>query len=212
MSLILASRHTPAFVFARSPRRKMAEKAADRDGSADYGSLLHAVASHGDRGAFSQLFEHFAPRIKAFCLKRGSPPSAAEEIAQEAMIKVWRRAAQFDPARASASTWIFAIARNARIDAFRRESRPEVLPEDFDAEDPSADTFGHLADAEAGGKLVAEISTLPPDQAEVVRKAFFEDKTHQEIAQELKLPLGTVKSRIRLALGRLRKSMSEFQP
>jgi len=200
------------FVLVRPPRSKMAEEFVDRNGRGDPARLLHSVGAHGDRSAFSDLFEHFAPRIKAYCLKRGSSLSAAEEIAQEAMIKVWRRAAQFDPARASASTWIFAIARNARIDAFRRESRPEVLPEDFDAEDPSADTFGHLADAEAGGKLVAEISTLPPDQAEVVRKAFFEDKTHQEIAQELKLPLGTVKSRIRLALGRLRKSMSEFQP
>lgn len=178
----------------------------------DHRAWIAAVAARSDREAFARLFRHFAPRIKAYCMKRGSAAAAAEEIAQEAMVQVWRRAAQYDPAKAAASTWIFTIARNKRIDAFRREARPEVLPEDFDDQDPAGDGFDRLADAEAGDKLAAEVGSLPPDQAEVIRKAFFEDKTHQDIARELDLPLGTVKSRIRLALGRLRKSMSEFQP
>lgn len=178
---------------------------------ADHGAWIAAIAAHADRDAFARLFRHFAPRIKAYCMKRGSSPTAAEEIAQEAMVQVWRRAAQFDPAKACASTWIFTIARNKRIDSFRRESRPEITPEDIGAEEAGPDGFDHIADAEAGDRLAAEVGNLPADQAEVIRKAFFEDKTHQDIARELDLPLGTVKSRIRLALGRLRKSMSEFQ-
>jgi RNA polymerase sigma-70 factor (ECF subfamily) len=189
----------------------MADATAGNDDPPDYGALIGAVAARSDRQAFARLFHHFAPRIKAYCLRRGSAPAAAEEIAQEAMIQVWRRAAQFDPSKASASTWIFTIARNKRIDAFRRESHPEVLPEDIGQEDNADDGFDALAGAQAARRIATEVAALPADQAEVVRKAFFEDKTHQTIAEELGLPLGTVKSRIRLALGRLRKTMSEFR-
>lgn len=213
MSLnVLAER--PAFVFpARRGRAMSTDRYAQDDGTAgDFGAWIEAIAERRDRDAFARLFRHFAPRIKAYCMKRGSPGAGAEEIAQEAMIQVWRRADQFDRRKASAATWIFTIARNKRIDVFRRESHPELTAEDIAAEGAEdADALDHIAEAEAGETLAGQIEQLPPEQAEVIRKAFYEDKTHQAIAQELGLPLGTVKSRIRLALGRLRNAMSEYR-
>lgn len=176
----------------------------------DLAAWIQEIAEKRSRDAFSTLFKYMAPRIKGYCLKRGSAATAAEEIAQESLIQVWRRAGQFDPSKASASTWIFTIARNKRIDAFRRESRPELTAEDLEIDvGGSTTSFDHVADAEMGDSLAEKVAGLPPDQAQVIRKAFYEDKTHQTIAEELGLPLGTVKSRIRLALARLRNSMSE---
>lgn len=175
-------------------------------------ACIEAIAQNRDREAFTRLFRAMAPRIKAYCLKRGSSASAAEETAQETMIQVWRRAGQFDPRRASVTTWIYTIARNKRIDHFRKEKHPEVTAEDLarDKSDP-LDAHGRVELAQTGTTLAEKIRDLSADQAEVIRKAFFEDKTHQAIAEELDLPLGTVKSRIRLALARLRSSMSEYQ-
>ncbi|MGE0651312.1 MAG: sigma-70 family RNA polymerase sigma factor [Alphaproteobacteria bacterium] len=188
----------------------MATQSHGEDSDSTFGALILAVAERSDRAAFARLFAHFAPRIKGYCLKRGSAPTAAEEIAQESLIQVWRRAGQFDPSKASAATWIFAIARNKRIDAFRRESRPELTAEDLEIDIASGTTsFDHVAEAEIGDSLAEKVAGLPPDQAQVIHKAFYEDKTHQAIAAELDLPLGTVKSRIRLALARLRNSISE---
>lgn len=173
---------------------------------------IKAIAENQDRGAFSRLFRLMAPRIKAYCLKRGSNPMAAEETAQETMIQVWRRASQFDPAKASATTWIFSIARNKRIDHFRKEQRPAITAEDLlqGMPDPvSADEKMETSEIEK--ILVENMQGLSTDQIDVIHKAFFEDKTHQVIAQELDLPLGTVKSRIRLALAKLRTSMTEYE-
>ena len=167
--------------------------------------LIEAVAERGDRTAFVELFRHFAPRLKAYCVRRGANPVTAEELVQEAMLSVWRKAGTFDRTRATASTWIFTIVRNERIDALRRESRPEIdMQESWglpDAAESAEEAFGAV---EAGEALQEAISKLPEEQYEVLRLAFFEDKSHRHIAEELGLPLGTVKSRVRLALARLR--------
>ena len=167
--------------------------------------LVLAVAARRDRAAFAELFAFFAPRLKAFMIRGGATPDLAEELAQEAMIQVWRRADSFDPARAAASTWIYTIARNKRIDRLRRERRPEISEEEYVAalgEPERGDDAAERSEDET--RLARSLETLPDDQALVVRMAFYEDKSHSDIAAELRLPLGTVKSRIRLALTRLR--------
>jgi RNA polymerase sigma-70 factor (ECF subfamily) len=172
-------------------------------------ALLRAVATLRDRAAFAELFRHFAPRLKAFMMKGGADGDTAEELAQEAMIQVWRRADSFDPSRAAASTWIYTIARNKRIDRLRRERRPPMSEEDYTtalgAAAGGSERGDHAAErSQAEARLARSLETLPEDQATVVKMAFYEDKSHSAIAAELHLPLGTVKSRIRLALTRLR--------
>lgn len=172
--------------------------------------LLLAVARDRDRGAFARLFEHFAPRLKAYLRRLGAEAGAAEELAQEVMLTVWRRADRFDPAQASASTWIFTIARNKRIDALRRERRPEIDPDDPTlVPDPVEPADRRLEAAQASGRLRAALRELPPEQAELLRLAYFEDKAHSAISAERGIPLGTVKSRLRLAMERLRKALRD---
>jgi RNA polymerase sigma-70 factor, ECF subfamily len=183
-----------------------AEEAAD---------LIEAIAARQDRSAFAALFRHFAPRVKAFVMRGGADADAAQEVVQEAMVLVWRKAQSFDRGRASAATWIFTIARNKRIDLIRRTTRPAIDPEDwltsFASEAEDADKS--VAAEQTYNRMKELLADLSADQLLVIRKAFFEDKTHTVIAQELGLPLGTVKSRIRLALGRLREALEkEEQP
>ncbi len=174
--------------------------------------LLEAVAVDRNRAAFAGLFRHFAPRLKSFGLKLGDNPAVAEEVAQEAMLTVWRKAQAFDRRRATASTWVFTVFRNKRIDMFRRESRPEVAMEDgFDAPAETGDIDFAFDLGRSGDALRRAMTTLPAEQLDVVKMAFYEDKSHSTIAEELGLPLGTVKSRIRLALGRLRAAVPEEQ-
>jgi RNA polymerase sigma-70 factor (ECF subfamily) len=177
----------------------------------DDGALIEAVARRRDRTAFAELFAYFGPRVKAWMLRAGSSPATAEELAQETMLAVWQKAILFDPVRASVSTWIFTIARNLRIDALRRERHPSVLLADL-AEEPEppmqADRAVALSQQET--RIRMALSLLPPDQAEVIRKAFFEDKVHTEIEEELGIPLGTVKSRLRLAIIRLRAVLGDL--
>jgi RNA polymerase sigma-70 factor (ECF subfamily) len=169
-------------------------------------ALLGRVAAMRDRAAFAALFAHFAPRVKAYLLRLGAPPALAEDLAQEALLSLWRKAHLFDPAKASAATWLFTIARNLRIDAIRRERRPELDPEDFLPEAaPGADDGLALADDEA--RLRAALKELPADQIQVVELSFFADKPHSEIAAQL--DIGTVKSRLRLAMARLRRRMGD---
>jgi RNA polymerase sigma-70 factor (ECF subfamily) len=179
-----------------------AEEAAD---------LIEAIAARQDRAAFAALFRHFAPRVKAFVMRGGADAEAAQEVVQEAMVLVWRKAASFDRARASAATWIFTIARNKRIDLIRRTTRPAIDPEDwltsFASEAEDADKS--VAAEQTYNRMKDLLTDLSADQLVVIRKAFFEDKTHTAIALELGLPLGTVKSRIRLALGRLREALEK---
>lgn len=174
--------------------------------------LIVAIAGAGDRTAFAALFQHFAPRLKAFAIRQGVGPTTAEELMQEAMLSVWRKAHTFDPMRATASTWVFTILRNKRIDMLRREHRPDVDIEDVPeraSEAAGADDDYHLQ--QTRDLLRHAMDELPADQLEVLRKAFFEDKSHSVVAEELNLPLGTVKSRIRLALTRMRATLPEGQ-
>jgi len=172
--------------------------------------LLEAVAERHDRSAFATLFRHFAPRLKAFGMRQGADAAAAEELVQETMLSVWRKAGTFDRQRATANTWVFTIVRNKRIDLFRRENRPEVTLDDVpDAVSDEEGADRSVEVVQVGGAVRNALATLSPEQLEVVHKAFYEDKSHSEIAAELNLPLGTVKSRIRLALTRLRAAVSE---
>lgn len=186
-------------LFRKPPMTRPAEVA-------ELDALLGRVAAHQDRAAFAALFTHFAPRVKAYLLRLGAPSAVAEELAQEALLSVWRKAHLFDPAKASAATWLFTIARNLRIDTLRREKHPELDPEDFMPE-PDADADAGLMLAENEGRLRVALKQLPADQIQVVELSFFADKPHSQIAQELGIPLGTVKSRLRLAMGRLKRAM-----
>jgi len=156
--------------------------------------------------AFADLFRHFAPRVKAFLMKSGASPSMAEEVSQEVMAIVWRKAHMFDPVRASVATWIFTIARNRKIDALRKQRRPE--PEDLawgpEYEPDQEDIMAMQQDAAALGTALKD---LPDKQRELIERAYFGDMSHSEIAHETGLPLGTIKSRIRLALERLRHAL-----
>jgi RNA polymerase sigma-70 factor (ECF subfamily) len=166
--------------------------------------LVRAIALRGDRAAFATLFARFAPRVKAYLLRLGLDAASAEEQAQEVLLTVWRKAALFDPERASAAAWIFAIARNQRIDAARRAQRatPPPDPTDEQAPVPVADTI--LAAEDRSARVQAALASLPAEQADVIRLAFFDDRPHADIEQALGIPLGTVKSRLRLAIARLR--------
>jgi RNA polymerase sigma-70 factor, ECF subfamily len=177
---------------------------------ASMSACILAVAATADRAAFAALFAHFAPRIKTYLLRLGAGAAQAEEVAQETMLAVWRKARLFDPTKADAATWIFTIARNQRIDALRRERRPEIAADDpaFAAEsEPASDD--RLVAAERARLLQDAIARLPAEQAEVVRLSFFEDRPHSEIEQVLGIPLGTVKSRLRLAVARLRNALGD---
>jgi len=174
------------------------------------GALVARIAAEQDRAAFTTLYALFAPKVKAYAFKRGADTAAADELAQDVMLIVWQRAARYEPTRAAVSTWIYTIARNRWIDLMRHEQLPAP-----DANDPafqpaphqSADTI--LARAQDGARLRTAICALPPDQADLVQACYFGEKSHRAIAAETGLPLGTVKSRIRLALARLTRALDE---
>ncbi|MFN3662093.1 sigma-70 family RNA polymerase sigma factor [Yoonia sp.] len=165
-----------------------------------------AVRDRQDKAAFAELFAYFAPRVKSFLMKSGASPDLAEECAQEVMVTLWNKAHLFDPSKASVSTWIFTIARNRRIDILRKQKRPE--PEDLpwgpEAEPDQADAMGLQQETEQLGQALA---ALPAEQRALIQRAYFGELSHSEIAAETGLPLGTIKSRIRLALERLRHTM-----
>jgi RNA polymerase sigma factor (sigma-70 family) len=159
-----------------------------------------------DQSAFAELFRHFAPRVKAFLLKSGAGETLAEEVTQEVMATLWHKAHLFDPSRASVATWIFTIARNRKIDMIRKTRRPE--PEDLPwGPESEPDQEEALALQQETDKLGEALRRLPEKQRELVEKAYFGELSHSEIAAETGLPLGTIKSRIRLALERLRYEM-----
>jgi RNA polymerase sigma-70 factor, ECF subfamily len=186
-----------------APAKIAAKQPAAND--AEMRRCLLAIAARQDKSAFAALYRHFAPRLKSYCQRQGMPAETAEELAQEALVSVWRRAATFDPSKASVATWIFTIVRNKRIDLLRREKRPELKPEDFELlQEPEQTADITLSIAEEAGQIGRALEQLPHDQKAMLLKAFFEEKSHSEIAAETGLPLGTVKSRIRLALSRLK--------
>ena len=179
---------------------------ADSSNKQLWAELIKKVETLKDTSAFEELFNHFAPRVKAFLMKSGADPQMAEECSQEVMATVWRKAHLFDPSRASASTWIFTIARNKKIDAIRKQNRPEPeqLYQDQDYE-PDQETIVELQ--QETERLASALEELPEKQRVLVEKAYLGELSHSEIAEITGLPLGTIKSRIRLALEKLRHSM-----
>jgi RNA polymerase sigma-70 factor (ECF subfamily) len=172
---------------------------------AEMAALVAAVASRRDKQAFARLFAFYAPRIKSYLLRQGASESVAEELVQETLLAVWRKADMFDPAKASVGTWIFTIARNQRIDALRRSRRPEVDPADPAlVPGPQPEPDRQVEAGENQRRIRAAMAQLSADQVKVIQLAFLEDKSHSEIAAALSLPLGTVKSRLRLAMQRIR--------
>ncbi|KAA0920510.1 sigma-70 family RNA polymerase sigma factor [Aquicoccus porphyridii] len=165
-----------------------------------------AVRDDRDRRAFAQLFDHFAPRLKGVVARSGAPPAQVEDIVQDVMLTVWRKAHQFDPERAQVSSWIYQIARNRQIDILRRERRP--IPEEIARqEDTTPDASQVLALEQETEKLRQALSQLKPAQREMVEKAYLGELSHTDIQAETGLPLGTIKSRIRLGLERLRHEL-----
>lgn len=172
--------------------------------------MLVRVAVHQDRAAFSELFAYYAPRVKSWLLRLGADNAQAEEIAQDVMVTVWRKAGLFDRTQASVSTWIFRIARNRRIDVFRRTKRPAldpeeemILPAGVEAPDAAVEAM------ETETRVRAAMQDLPEEQLQLVRLAFYEGLSHREIAERLDVPLGTVKSRIRLAFGKMKARLGD---
>jgi RNA polymerase sigma-70 factor (ECF subfamily) len=169
---------------------------------------MRKVAENRDEQAFTVLFEHFVPKLRAYSL--AAQPGAAllaDELAQEVMVKLWNKAHTFNPSKAGLNTWIFTLARNARIDYFRKNGRflSEIEPDLIFANmtDDTQDPFSSAQNKAMENQIKEAINELPSDQAQAISKVFMEGKSHQLAADELGLPLGTVKSRVRLALGKL---------
>ena len=167
-----------------------------------------AVRDNRDRSAFSALFDHFAPRLKGFIIRSGASAHQAEEIVQDVMLTVWRKAAQFDPHRAQVSAWIYQIARNRQIDLARKENRP--MPEELKEEPGAAPDASQILGLEQEStQLRRALSGLKIEQREIIEQAYIGELTHKEISAQTGLPLGTIKSRIRLGLERLRHELKD---
>lgn len=190
---------------AASPKTVNVASGYDREAMAD---CIEAIAAHGDKAAFAQVFDYFAPRLKGYLMRLGAGEALAEELAQEVMLTVWRKAAQFDRRQSSVSTWLYTIARNRRIDVFRREKFPDYDPDDpllipAEAEQPDE----AVAAGQREERVRAALEELPEEQAELIRLAFFKGWSHSEIAEQTGVPLGTVKSRLRLAFRKLKAGL-----
>lgn len=167
--------------------------------------LISLVGAKQDRAAFQALFEHFAPRIKAMMLKGGVNMMQAEDLMQDVMMTVWRKSSQFSPDRGTVGAWIFTIARNARIDLFRKaSSRPYDDVYEMEIADDGQSSDDAMLQVEREECVSAAMKELPQDQREVIHLAFIADMSQSEIAKKLSLPIGTVKSRMRLAYGKLK--------
>ena len=196
----------------RNPEDRMIAKGIrpgePRSQAAEFAEFISQIANDRSETAFEALFRYFAPRIKSYCLRLGADSSAAEEITQEAMVSVWRNAAQFDPSKASPSTWIFTIARNLSIDRFRKQRRPEFDPDDPALVPEEQQAPDCLVDKIQMEENVREIlDSLSSKEREVLMLSFYGNLSHGEISRKLNLPIGTVKSRIRLAFARIRSAL-----
>jgi RNA polymerase sigma-70 factor, ECF subfamily len=177
-----------------------------------FAHLLQAIVERRDQNSFIALFDYYAPRVKAYLKRLGAADGLAEDLAQEVILTVWRKADSYDPAKAGVGTWIFTIARNLRIDAIRRERRPMLDPSDpLLVADPAPRPDQEVETARQTQQVRAALKALPEDQAKIVRLAFYDGKSHGEIAAALALPLGTVKSRLRLAFRRVRGVLGETE-
>ncbi len=174
--------------------------------------FLNRIATKGDAAAFRDLFEIYAPRVKAYMMRQGADPATAEELAQETLLTVWRKANLYSGDRGNATTWIFTIARNLRIDKLRKETTWVELPEGRDEEasdDPLPDERAEVKERQK--RVQAALAQLPADQHEVVVLSYIEGLTHSQIAERLRLPLGTVKSRMRLAYLKIREAVEDLK-
>jgi len=171
---------------------------------------LRLVASEQDKEAFGRLYGQFAPKVKSYMMRYGADSAWADDLAQETMVQIWRKAGQYDPEKAAPATWIFRVARNLQIDRLRKRKMHEVeLTAEADRADEGPTGHDRLVEKPDADKLRELVDTLPSDQMDVVRLSFFEGLSHSEIEQRLSIPLGTVKSRMRLAFGKLREAMGE---
>ncbi len=170
------------------------------------------VRSHADRHAFVSLFNIMAPKVLSMIMKAGLDKATAEDIVQEVMLKVWHRRDQFEPTKASVATWIYAIARNTRIDHQRKLSKPALSPDEPALRPSEPASQDELLDVKNQTvflqKAIAEL-TLP--QREVLKLAYLAGLSHSQISKQLNIPEGTVKSRLRLAMDKLRVSMKELE-
>lgn len=182
-----------------------AVRTADLDLRERHADCMEAIAAERSKAAFAELFDFYAPRIKSYMLRLGASDSEAEELAQDVLITVWQKAALYDRWQASVSTWMFRIARNRRIDMQRRQRRPELSADDPMLQPPEIDQPDTLmARGQMEGLVRSQLVKLPADQLLLLQAAFYDGLSHSEIARAFNLPLGTVKSRIRLAFMRLR--------
>lgn len=183
---------------------------SDADESQDMVALIQMVGTKRDVGAFETIFRHFAPRVRAYMARLSADAQTAEETMQETMIAVWNKAGQFDPSKGALSTWIFTIARNHRIDAFRREKRPEFDPNDpVFVPDEIVQADAKIQAKQASQQLHEAMAKLPEEQIALLKLSYFEDHSHSAIATKLNIPLGTVKSRMRLAFEKLRVALGQ---
>ncbi len=181
-----------------------AKKASDAT-DVELSNYLKDIGESQDKSAFSSIFKYFAPRLKSFFVKLGCSDSQAEEIIQEVMIAVWTKSKTYDGTKSSVSTWIYTIAKNKRIDKIRKEKKHNIVESDESLEIPTASKQEEqLLSTELNEKIQHSLQFLPKEQAELLKLSYFYEKTHTDIAKDLCLPLGTVKSRIRLALSKMK--------
>lgn len=175
--------------------------------------LLSQIANDRSDAAFRRLFEEYGPRIRSYMLKQGTDADLAEDLTQETLVTVWRKAGLYSAEKGSPIAWMFTIARNLRIDRIRRQKPWQELSEEHAASLASDDTpADEQVDLDHRQKRVrAVLGDLPPEQVAVVELAFIEGLTHSEIAERLGLPLGTIKSRLRLAYQKLRSALEELR-
>jgi RNA polymerase sigma-70 factor (ECF subfamily) len=178
----------------------------------DHKRLMGLVAFEQNRDAFKSLFLYFGPRVKAMMIRSGADAAAAEDLAQDVMITVWRKSQLYSAQRGAVSTWIFTIARNARIDKLRRgSSRSYEDIDDMELESDLPDAEQEVWEGQRAGLVSQALSGLPDEQRLIMEMAFLRDLPQSEIARELALPIGTVKSRMRLAYGKLREKLKELR-
>jgi RNA polymerase sigma-70 factor (ECF subfamily) len=178
--------------------------------SPDWSDHLRDIAVRRDRASFETLFAYFAPRLKSYFMRVGLAADMAEDLAQETMVAVWRKADTFDPGKAAVATWIFAIARNIRIDSLRKIRDPSRLQNLF-ADECQQTPDEALVSSERERRVRIALTTIPAEQLRIIQLSFFEERSHSEISRQLDIPLGTVKSRVRLAMERLRTLVQELQ-
>ena len=169
--------------------------------------MLAEMAVTKDKSLYVQLYQHFAPKVKAYIIRLGVVEATAEELTQEAMLNMWRKSHLFQPGKSAASTWLFTLARNQSIDWMRKQKYPEYSWDDIQESSDDVSGVNTGEQAVQSERVALAISQLPENQAQVVYMSFYEGCSHSEIAERLNVPLGSVKSRIRLAAEKLKLTL-----